>query len=314
MPHTLDYPEAITCIDTEQLRPGLACCYLVRGGGEYAFIECGTGLSVPGLLRVFDARAIRREHVRYVMPTHVHLDHAGGAGLLMRALPEARLVVHPRAARHLIDPAKLIDGAAAVYGAQNIARLYGEILPVPEARMVIAEEGFKLSLGGRELWFMDAPGHARHHYAIWDAQSSAWFSGDVFGISYREFDGPLGPHLLPTTTPVQFEPEVWLQTLDRIMARQPLHAFLTHYGRVSNLQSLVEILRRGITDYADIARRQAASPARHAAIKSALADWSLRELAQLRCALSEQRSRELLENDMELNAQGLEVWLDRAGK
>lgn len=311
LPKSHDYEEDIVCIDTEQVRPQMACCYLIQGGDEYAFIECGTALSVPGLLAILDARGIRREQVRYVMPTHVHLDHAGGVGVLMQALPEARLVAHPRGAPHLIDPSKLIKGASAVYGPENMGKLYGEILPVAESRVIVADDGFKLDLGGRELVFIDAPGHARHHYVVWDAQSRGLFTGDVFGLSYREFDGPQGPYLFPTSTPVQFEPEAWFTTLDRMMALQPRWAFLTHYGRVGHLESLAAGLRAGLAVYQDVARRHAKAPARHQAIKQELMTISLRDARAQGSPLSDVEARAILEMDMELNAQGLEVWLDR---
>lgn len=310
-PKVIEYPHHILCIDTDQVRPGMACCYLLRSGDSYAFVECGTSLSVPGLLEVLEQRGIAREQVSYVMPTHVHLDHAGGAGLLMRELPEAKLVAHPRAARHLIDPSKLIEGAAAVYGADNLAKMYGEILPVAESRVIVAADNFKLSLSGRELLFLDAPGHARHHYAIWDAESRGIFSGDVFGLSYRDFDGPLGPFLFPTTTPVQFEPEAWRQTLDRFLALNPAYVYLTHYGRVGDIQQLAHVLRRGIANYERLARHHAADADRHASLKEAITGHALQELKALNSPVSEKLARELLQFDMELNTQGLEVWLDK---
>lgn len=311
LPQTINYPDNITCIDTEQHRAGLACCYLMRSGDAYAFIECGNSLSVPGLLKVLKRRGIAPEQVAYVMPTHVHLDHAGGAGLLMRELPAAKLIAHPRGAKHLIDPSKLIEGAAAVYGAENMLRLYGEILPVPEARVIVAEDEFRLDFNGRILRFIDAPGHARHHYAIWDEASRGWFTGDTFGISYREFNGAEGPYVFPTTTPVQFEPDAWLRTLSRFMATDPIYMFLTHYGRVGDVQRLAADLRGGIAVYQSIARRLAAAPDRHATIKAALIRHATEELAAMSCTLSEAAIAELLELDMELNAQGLGVWLDR---
>lgn len=311
LPHVREYEDDILCIDTEQVRPQMACCYLIRGGDEYAFVECGTALSVPGLLATLDARGIQHEQVRYVMPTHVHLDHAGGAGVLMRELPRAQLVVHPRGAQHLIDPTKLIQGASAVYGAENMERLYGAILPTEAARVIVAEDGFRISLGGRELMFMDAPGHARHHYVVWDAQSRGLFTGDVFGLSYREFDGPAGPYLFPTSTPVQFEPQAWLATLDRMMALQPRWAFLTHYGRVGDLARLAAGLRTGLAAYQEIALRHAAAAQRHPAIREELMQRALREAREQGSPLPDQDARAILEMDMELNAQGLGVWLDR---
>jgi len=306
-----DYEHAITCIDTDQVRPRMAACYLMRSGDRYAFIECGTALSLPILLGVLQARGIEPGQVDYVMPTHVHLDHAGGAGVLMRACPNATLVVHPRGARHLIDPGKLIEGAAAVYGAERIPELYGEIAPVPQSRVCIAEDGHRLDFNGRELVFLDAPGHARHHYAIWDAQSRGIFTGDVFGLSYRDLDGPKGPYLLPTTTPVQFEPEAWFATLERLMALDPEHVFLTHYGRVGELPRLVADLRRGLVAYVAIARDLRAAPDRHQAMVERLGAYSVAELRALGCTWPEGEIRSMLDLDMQLNAQGLEVWLDR---
>ena len=117
------------------------------------------------------------------MPTHVHLDHAGGAGTLMQALPSAKLVMHPRGAQHMINPSKLIAGATAVYGAAAVQKMYGDMVAVPESRVIVAEDGFKLDLNGRELEFIHTPGHANHHYSIWDSLSRGFFTGDTFGLS-----------------------------------------------------------------------------------------------------------------------------------
>jgi glyoxylase-like metal-dependent hydrolase (beta-lactamase superfamily II) len=314
LPKTVEYNHNVLCIDTELVRPGLACCYLLRSGNRYAFVDSGTSLSVPGLLAVLQQRGIAREDVAYVMPTHVHLDHAGGAGMLLRHLPQAQLVIHPRGARHMIDPAKLIEGATAVYGTAGMASLYGEIVPVPEARVIVAEDGYKLDFSGRELLFLDAPGHAQHHYAIWDAESRGVFSGDVFGLSYRESDGPDGPYILPTSTPVQFDPEAWNRTLDRLLQHDPAYVYLTHYGRVGNVPKLAHDLRRGIACYVRLARQHAGDADRHTAIRQALTQQALHELQAMNCPLSEQQLRQLLEFDMELNASGLEIWLDRQAR
>jgi glyoxylase-like metal-dependent hydrolase (beta-lactamase superfamily II) len=302
----------ITCIDTEQQRPGLACCYLLQQGDEAALIECGTSPGVPGLLARLEQMGVKREQVRYVIPTHVHLDHAGGAGLLMRELPNAKLVVHPRGARHLIDPSKLIAGATAVYGAAAVQEMYGEILPIEESRVIVADDGHKLGMGGRELVFVDSPGHARHHFSVWDAASRGFFSGDTFGLSYRVFDGPKGPWLMPTTTPVQFEPDAWEQTLDGYLSHAPQRMYLTHYGAVEEVPRLAGELRSGLADYRRIALSAATLGAqRHEAIKQALFDWSLQQLRIREVEISETLARDWLEFDLELNAQGLIVWLDK---
>lgn len=311
LPPVIDYAHGVHCVDTLQERAGLACCYLLRRGDDVAFVEAGTAHGVPRLLALLDARGIARDRVRYVIPTHVHLDHAGGAGVLMRELPAAKLVVHPRGARHLIDPSKLIAGAQAVYGAAAVQRMYGEIAPVPEARVIVADDGARVPLDDAELQFVDTPGHARHHFCIWDPVSRGFFTGDTFGLSYRDFDGPGGPFLFPTTTPVQFEPDAWMQTLDRLLSFKPQRMYLTHYGCVENVERLAQTLRAGIERYRAIAGQLAKESNRHAKLVAALMADALRELAMLDAPVSEARARKLLAFDMELNAQGLGVWLDR---
>lgn len=304
----------ILCIDTQQVRPQMACCYLIERGDDLAFVEAGTSPGVPALLALLEARGLARERVRYVIPTHVHLDHAGGAGLLMRALPNAKLVAHPRGARHLIDPGKLIAGASAVYGADAVQRMYGEIAPVPEARVIVADDGLRLPLGDGALEFIDSPGHARHHFCVWDAASRGFFTGDSFGLSYREFDTAAGPFVMPTTTPVQFEPEAWRQTLARLLAYAPQWMYLTHYGRVGEVPRLARELGDGIARYERIATELAGVPDRHAQLRRALSADALAALRAHGCALADEAIGAILDGDLELNAQGLGVWLDQQAK
>lgn len=310
---TLD--DGIVCIDTAQHRPRMAASYLIGDNGHYAFIESGTSLSVPLLLDALQQRGVPRDAVDYVMPTHVHLDHAGGAGALMRELPNARLVIHPRGARHMIDPSVLIAGATAVYGEAMMRATYGEILPVPKERVLVADvaagRDFELDVGHRRLTFIDAPGHARHHYAIWDVASRGWFSGDVFGLSYREFDHAGRNYLMPTTSPVQFDPVAWQATLARMLAAHPAHVFLTHYSRIDAVAELADDLRAGLAAYQRIARAHATAPDRHARIYTDLMEFHLDQLRARGNPLPEARQRELLDVDVEINTQGLEVWLDR---
>lgn len=307
-----DLGYGITCIDTLQERPGMACCYLIERGEDVAFVEAGTSPGVARLLALLDSKGLARERVRYVIVTHVHLDHAGGAGALMAALPKATLVVHPRGARHLIDPSKLIAGATAVYGAAAVAGMYGEIMAVPEARVVAPADGQALPFGANELVFVDSPGHARHHFSIWDPVSQGFFTGDTFGLSYRDFDDAHGPWIMPTTTPVQFEPEAWHATLDRYLSFMPQRMYLTHYSVVDNVPALAARLRAGIDRYVALGLSLAKAEDRHEKLKAAMADDALGELRARGNPVPEARVRALLEMDLELNAQGMAVWLDRA--
>jgi glyoxylase-like metal-dependent hydrolase (beta-lactamase superfamily II) len=299
--------DGVTCIDVDLVRPNLACCYLLREGDHYAFIDTGVASAVPGMLDLLALRGIAREQVDYVIPTHVHLDHAGGSGALMKALPRAQLVVHPRGARHLIDPAALIAGSIEVYGEQGFRRMYGEIEPVEESRMIIAGDGHRLMLGGRELLILDAPGHARHHFVVWDEKLQGFFTGDTFGISYRQFDRQGHAFLFPTTTPVQFEPDPWRETIARMRSLRPQQMFLTHFGRVGEVEALAEDLLEGIGEYVTITQRFGEQG--KAVLSDRLMDYSLAKLRQK--GLMREDAEALLRFDMDLNAQGLGVWLQR---
>ena len=204
---TIDYPDGITAIDTEYVRPMMDASHLIVNQGRAAFVDTGTSRSVPLLLEALTSRGLAPEDVEYVLVTHVHLDDAGGAGELMAALPRATAVLHPRGARHMADPARLIEGSIQVYGEELFRSLYGRIRPIPEDRIRTVRDGDTLELSGRTLEFLHTEGHARHHYCILDHGSRCIFAGDSFGLSYRELDTDKGEFIFPSTTPVQFDPE-----------------------------------------------------------------------------------------------------------
>jgi len=311
LPAHEDLGHGITAIDTGFQRPFFAASHLLVDNGRAAFVDVGTGFSVPGLLAVLEAKGIAPEAVDYVILTHVHLDHAGGAGEMMRRLPAARLVVHPRGARHMIDPSRLWAGAAAVYGEDAMRRSYGGLVPVDPARVVEAPEGFVLELGGRPLAFLDTPGHARHHVCIWDEASRAFFTGDTFGLAYRELASDRGPFLIPTTTPVQFEPEALAASIERLLARAPRAMILTHYSRVEGVEGLAADLEARVDALVALARAADGRPDRAARLRAGIEERFLGWAADHGCALPRERVREALALDVELNAQGLESWLDR---
>ena len=313
-PIVTDFDHGISAIDTGFFRPQFDASHLIVENGRAAFVDVGTNYSVPRLLDTLAQKSIPVDAVDWVLLTHVHLDHAGGAGLLLQSLPNARAVLHPRGARHMIDPAALIAGATAVYGAEEIARSYGTLVPIPAERVDIANDDHVVELAGRPLRCIDTPGHARHHYCIHDAESAAFFTGDTFGLSYREFDTANGAFIVPTSTPVQFEPEALHASIDRMMRAAPRQMFLTHYSRVDDLERLAADLHEQIDAMVRIARRHAAAPDRHARIASDLADLFIERAAAHGCAFGADRVRELLAMDIELNTQGLEVWLDRPAR
>ncbi|MBU1690427.1 MAG: MBL fold metallo-hydrolase [Gammaproteobacteria bacterium] len=308
-----DYDDGIAAIDADHIRPGLAAIHLLTEGNKAAFIDTGTNFSVPGVLEAMQQKNLRPENIAYVIVTHVHLDHAGGAGEMMRLFPEAMLVVHPRGARHMIDPTKLVAGSVAVYGEAPFRQSYGEIVPVPAERVIEAPHEFTLDLNGRKLLFLDTPGHARHHFCIFDERSGGIFTGDTFGISYREFDVQGREFIFPTTTPVQFEPEAAHDSIDLIMSHHPRAAYLTHYGRVTQLTHLADDIHRKLDDFVSIAEGvRDAGATRHQRLVEGLQSYLLECLDVHGCRLAPDAACALLEHDIELNAQGLEVWMAKA--
>lgn len=311
-PRYRDLGAGITRVDCLlQGQADLAACYLVVDGGEAAFIDTGTAHTAPLLLELLREKNLPPAAVRYVIPTHVHLDHAGGAGAVMAHLPRAELIAHPRGLRHLVDPARLQAGAEAVYGEAGFRRLFGELAPVPADRAFEAGDGTVLTLGARVLEIIDSPGHAYHHFCVYDERSRGIFTGDTFGLSYRPFDTDRGPLVLPTTTPVHFDPGAWLQTLDRLLARKPERVYLTHFGEIAPAGGAADQLRRGLHEYVNIAESVADAENRLELLKEKLFGHALRAAAGHGCKLSEHEVRDLLAMDMELNAQGLSVWLDK---
>jgi glyoxylase-like metal-dependent hydrolase (beta-lactamase superfamily II) len=281
--------------------------------GMAAIIDTGANHSIPFLCQVLRDRGIAPEQVAYVILTHVHLDHAGGAGEAMQRFPAARLVVHPRGARHMIDPARLVAGTVAVYGAETTRTIYGNIVPVAAARVIEAGDGDTLDLNGRKLLFLDTPGHARHHLCLYDETSGGVFSGDTFGISYRELDVAGRPFIFPATTPVQFEPAALHASIDRLLALKPQAAYLTHFGPVTGLEQLGADLHRRLDDFVALARQVSGSgAARHRALTAKLEAYLIDQLAAHGCPLGRDEIIALLAPDFELNAQGMEVWLDHA--
>lgn len=302
----------VFAIDTGFHRDRFDAAYLMVQDGRAAFIDTGTNFAVPRLLGALQALGLQPDAVDWVIPTHVHLDHAGGAGLLLQDLPGARLLVHPRGARHLIDPGRLWASATAVYGAEEMARSYGALVPVAADRVVHSSDGMVVALAGRELLLIDTPGHARHHHCIWDAATRGWFTGDTFGLSYREFDTARGAWIVPTSTPVQFNPQALLASIQRLLAMQPSCMYLTHFGRVGDVPRLGTLLIDLLTQMADLGRSLQHAADRHQALKDGQLEIFARSLAEHGCSLSRTQIAELLAIDLELNAQGMAIWLDRA--
>ncbi len=299
----------VTCIDAGYVSEGMACYYLMEEGGECAVLETGTSHSAEALWRLLRERGIAREQVRFVIPTHVHLDHAGGAGAMLAGLPEAQLLIHPRGARHMADPRRLVDAARAVYGDELFHALYGEVVPVEAGRIRELSDGETVSLAGRQLQFRHTRGHAEHHLCIWDEASGGWFTGDMFGVSYPWCRFPAADFVLPSTTPSQFDPGAFLASLQLLDSYAPRRMFLTHYGELAYSQASSQLLARQIEAYCELATSDSSDAA---GLQQRLGDYTLALLREFDVRADEAGLRDRLSFDMQLNAQGLQLWRQRA--
>ena len=309
-PRTTDHGDGVTAIDTELVRPVFDASHLIAEDGRAAFVDCGANSSVPLILAALEQKDIDPADVDYLFLTHVHLDHAGGAGLLMQSLPNARAVLHPRGARHMIDPTRLIEGAQAVYGEQSFFEQYGDVVPIPEKRVVIAEDLDSFELAGRELCCLHTEGHARHHYCLVDPASAAVFTGDSFGLSYRELDTERGEFIYPTTTPIHFDPPQAHKAIDRIMGCGPRRLFLTHYSQVTSVERLAVDLHQRIDDLVAIAETHANGDDRTASMHETMYGYFIAEIRAHGFAGSDDEIRAIVGKDVFLNTMGLEFWLD----
>ena len=308
-----DYDGRVTVIDSNYRRPCFAAIFMIEQDGRVAFFDTGTQYSLPLVLEVLDSKGLSKDTVDYVIISHVHLDHAGGAGAMLEVFPNAQLVSHPRGVRHMVDPSILIAGTEAVYGCEEMKRIYGDILPIPEERIIAATDGLVLELSGRRLRMVDSPGHARHHICLYDEPTGYLFTGDVMGVSFRELDGPDGPMVVVTPAPVQFDPPVMHSTLDMLMGLNPSRLFLTHYGPIDPTPELLRELHEQTDQFAEIAERAAglAGPARHEALVAGVRSLMIDIASARNVPLTPEEVLHFMSYDIELDAMGLAAWLDR---
>ncbi len=220
LPLTEVHP-GVWLLDTDQFGvPGQGGIYLLPGRPA-ALVEAGTSLAQGRILAALEALGVRREEVEWIFLTHIHLDHGGGAGALLKELPRAKAVVHGRGARHLADPSRLV--ASVREAVRDRFPLYGEAIPIPEERIHIAGDGEAFPAGGDTIRAVETPGHAPHHLCYFLEGEGLLFTGDAAGLY-------LGGVLVPTTVPPSFDLELSLRTLDRMEALGPRLLLYTHFG------------------------------------------------------------------------------------
>lgn len=305
------HPQGIWTLDTGYQREEMVACHLLEQQGHYALIDVGTSSCLDTVWQYLSDLKIDINRIDYVIVTHVHLDHAGAAGSLLKALPDARLIVHPLGARHMIDPSRLIAGAKAVYGDEGFEHMFGDVIPIPTEKVIEAEDRYHLDWRGRELVFIDTPGHARHHFCVYDKQSRGIFSGDTFGISYPPLSETGRSFMMPTTTPIQFDPVALHASIVKLLSYQPEKIFLTHFGVINDPQAAAAQLHQRIDDYVEMAENFLEESSDHceSILQRRLTDYLMETLKDFDCQLDEAEVLSLMETDMQLNAQGLCFWL-----
>jgi glyoxylase-like metal-dependent hydrolase (beta-lactamase superfamily II) len=305
--NVMNVVDGISVIDSEYYSKDFAAIYLLKQKNKVIIIETGTNYSVPYVKEALSQIGLSFSDVSYVIPTHVHLDHAGGAGLLMMQCQNAALVVHPRGARHLIDPSKLVAGAKAVYGENKFKEYYGEIFPIDANRVIQADDNFILDFDGRELRFIDTPGHARHHFCIWDKATKSMFTGDTFGISYRDLDHQDELYILPSTSPVQFDPEALIQSINRIMEFKPERVCLTHFSAIKPTKKATNKLIESIHFVSNLAIKYADKNDSESIIYTKMMEYFLEGLNEIGFQNNDY-AKDRLSLDVLINTQGLIYW------
>lgn len=221
---------------------------------EITIVETSASPSIPYILAGLKQLKIDPSDIRYILLTHIHLDHAGGAGLLLEHCPNAKVVVHPKGARHLVDPSRLIAGAKMVYGSK-FDQLFNPIIPIPEDKLIIKQDGETLKIGKNcTLTFIDTPGHANHHFSIFDPISNGIFTGDTIGIYYQELKNDGIELYLPSTSPNQFNPELMLESADKIEKLNVDAIYFGHYGMTTNVNEVFRQLKFWIPIFVEAAK------------------------------------------------------------
>lgn len=310
MPPMLELGNSIYQIDVhDQGTPERTSCYLIVGE-RTALIETGPAPGSVYLKEAFRELGLLPHQVDYIIVTHIHLDHSGGAGVMAVELPRAKILVHPRGARHLIDPSRLIAGAKAVYG-ERFEGFFGDILPVPEERVYSPGDGETLDLGrGRVLTFFHTLGHARHHFVVYDQSSQGVFSGDALGVRYQALSGLAGyDFTLPSTPPSEFDPAAATETIDRMLGLPLEQIYFTHFGRAEGAPAILSRYRKLLAAFEETGRRVTASGGGAGEIEAALWDLVMSELSAHGVKDREHPAIKPLDLDMELNAAGIAYYL-----
>lgn len=304
---------SINTVDALYIEPKLAAIYIIKEGNDVALIDTGTHNSISQIQYQLEKMSVNWAHVKYIILTHIHLDHAGGASALMKLCPNASLVCHPRGARHMATPDALIASAISVYGKNKFRQMYGDISPISPERIIELDDNNTLTLGTRQLQFIDTPGHANHHYCIIDQQTNSIFTGDTLGISYPALNTHGQLFLFPSTSPTQFNPDALHQSIERVMSETPSTLYLTHYGAITPTAYLIAGLHEQIDDFVMLTQQVLDDDIddKETVLKEKILNYLVQRCLNNGCLLAPELINQVLSMDAKLNAQGLVHWANK---
>lgn len=305
---------SVITIDCHYVEPCRCAAFLILEGDRAAFVDNNTASAVPLLMDALRENDIRPDQVEFAIVTHAHLDHSGGSAALLRECPNATLVAHPRAARHLIDPTRLVAGVKGVYGEQAFKQLFGEIEAVDEKCVRRVKDGETIAFGERTLTFIHTLGHAKHHMCIHDSGSNGVFTGDTFGVCYEHLQYGARPYITYAAVPTQFDPAEARNSVQKILDTGAEQVFLTHFGAYEDVAARAEQLLHSI-DYMESIIEEACASGLTAIALKRFCDKEVRrvtEEAVRGCGLEwDQKTQMWLEVDMLMNAAGLVYAVNR---
>ena len=315
---TTSMPDSIHSIDGHYFFEGRASAYLINDGEEAAFVDNITRFSIPYLMECLEREGLAPEQVRYAIVTHIHLDHSGGTAELLKHCPNATVLCHPRAARHIIDPSRLVASARPIYGEEEFDRLYGDIEPVDEGRVQIIEDAEVVDFGSRTLTFYDSPGHARHHHVIHDSGTNTIFAGDAFGTAYRQLQGGTKPFMNYVCAPPEFDPEAARNTIQRIVDLGADRIYTTHFGPSPDIQYGAEQQSRSLDAFEALAKSAAESDLEGDALQQYCYDGCLKiitdELEIAGLDIADEEVHKWSTTELNITSQGVAVFAQKLRK
>ena len=220
------------------------------GDAGVVLVDPGPGSCIDTLTGLLKAQGIRVSDIQTILITHIHLDHAGATGLLVRDNPKIRVYVHEKGAPHVIDPSKLVNSANQLWGVEGVARLWGQVIPVPQENLHVLGDHDRITAGGHVFDVRYTPGHASHHVSYFDEGTGIVWAGDTAGLRFTS-----QVFTLPPTPPPDIDLEAWRESIAKLRAWSPETVFITHFGPYGNVPEHLDHLESSLADVAAMAKR-----------------------------------------------------------